>query len=128
MVEVTTGTAGFEKGTKSSALFTDEKLDDIVEHPSSSINLYKIKNKSVAIKTTHTGTITDYFVVVKIQSADEDADANYRTIVEHEIEDDFEGDFPIEDSRKYFRITVQADEGDGSNYITVNASVDALGE
>lgn len=117
------------KATKSATLFTDEDLTDNLEHKSSGVNVEKMMHKTVSYQLTHTGTITDYFVVVKLQSADENIDANYRTIIEHECEDDGEHNLRIEDCRKYVRVTVTSEgSADGANYITINATIDALGE
>jgi len=115
-----------KKATVSATLFSDEDLTDTIEHKSNGANVNKIRHKTVSIKLTHIGTITDYFVTIKFQSSDNDVDASYRTINDHELEDDFEGSFRIDDDRKYFRLTVQADEGAASNYITVNSELKAL--
>ena len=110
-------------------LFTDENLTDNNGHKSSAADAKGILHKTVGIKLTSTGTISDYFVVVKLQSADENVDASYRTIIEDEFEDDEEKKITVDDVGRYFRITVKS-EGTASamNYITCNAKLKAVGK
>lgn len=123
------GSTSGSTASKTETLFTDEDLTDNLEHKSSGIDVEKIRHKTFSYLLTHTGTITDYFVVAKFQSADEDVDANYRTIIEHECEDDCEHNLHIEDCRKYARMTITSEGTAGAaDYVTINAAVDALGE
>jgi len=110
-------------------LFTDEDLTDNNEHKSSAADAKGILHKTIGIKLTSTGTISDYFVVVRLQSADENVDASYRTIIEFEFEDDDEQKFTADDAGRYFRITVKS-EGTASatNYITCNAKLETIGK
>lgn len=121
------GTAATKATKTGEVLFTDEDLADTAEHTSSTVDVNKIRHKSISIKLETTGSITDYFVVIKIQSSDTDVAASFRTIVEVELEDDDALTFDINDSRRYVRITAIADEGGALSYITINATLDALG-
>lgn len=124
----TGGTSGTMKAIKTGTLFSDQTLKDTTEKSSSSVNVERLKTKNVSIKLTHTGTISNYFVTVKFQSAETDSDTYYTTIVTMEFRDDMTNSFVIEDTRTYFRITAQADEGSASNYVTINADLKALGD
>ena len=110
-------------------IFTDEDLTDNNEHKSSTVDVKGILHKTVGIKLTSTGTISDYFVVMKLQSADENVDASYRTFIEGEFEDDEEQKFTVDDAGRYFRITVKSEEtASATNYITCNAKLETIGK
>jgi len=127
-------TAGGSSVSKSSALttqtlFSSQNLTDGTEQTSSAIDCAALYHKTVGIQTTHTGTISDYFVRVKFQSSNTSTATDFRTIAEYEIRDDITINLTVDDTRRYFRITLTS-EGTATvaNYVTVDATLDALGE